>query len=328
MKRTWAILVALVGGLVGAAARADDVALESMPPVVVETVPEAGAGAVDPKLAEIRVTFSKDMQDGSWSWSTLSKESFPRVDGKPKYLSDKRTCVLPVKLEPGTTYAIWLNSAKFGNFKDADGRPAVPYLLVFKTALAAPPSLDTDAASAEVSSNYRNAQPEVQEFVLLTARSFGPSGLWLSENAYSGLKPRDREERIDYLVELFDEAEYGRHLCSALAEASALKDPKLVRGLKKVAAYHADGSGYDCRPKWMAIAALARLESPDAVPLLVSLVDHFNRDTRFWARAALSRMAKDDFKADKQAWNQWWIGQGHDAIDPALLAPYAPLLEK
>ncbi len=71
--------------------------------------------------------------DKTWSWSTLSKESFPKVDGKPKYLADKRTCVLPVKLQPGKTYAIWANSAKFGNFKDADGRSAVPYLLVFKT---------------------------------------------------------------------------------------------------------------------------------------------------------------------------------------------------
>ena len=28
---------------------------------------------------------------------------------------------------------IWLNSLKFGNFKDADGKSAVPYLLVFET---------------------------------------------------------------------------------------------------------------------------------------------------------------------------------------------------
>ena len=55
------------------------------------------------------------------------------MDGKPKYLADKRTCVLPVKLEPGKTYAIWVNSEKLGNFKDTDGRSAVPYLLVFKT---------------------------------------------------------------------------------------------------------------------------------------------------------------------------------------------------
>ena len=53
--------------------------------------------------------------------------------GSPTYEDDKRTCVLPVKLEPGKTYAIWVNSDKFGNFKDADGRSAVPYLLVFRT---------------------------------------------------------------------------------------------------------------------------------------------------------------------------------------------------
>jgi RNA polymerase sigma-70 factor (ECF subfamily) len=133
MKGMAVVFVALVGGLIGAAARADDVTLESVPPVVVKTVPKAGTAEVDPKLTEIKVTFRKDMQDGSWSWATHSKESFPKLDGKPKYLADKRTCVLPVKLEPGKTYAIWVNSEKFGNFKDTDGRSAVPYLLVFKT---------------------------------------------------------------------------------------------------------------------------------------------------------------------------------------------------
>jgi len=133
MKRMAVVFVALVVGLTGAAVRADDVSLESVPPVVVKTDPVAGAAEVDPKLTEIKVTFSKDMQDGSWSWTTLSQDSFPKVDGQPKYLADKRTCVLPVQLEPVRTYAIWVNSAKFGNFKDIDGRSAVPYLLVFKT---------------------------------------------------------------------------------------------------------------------------------------------------------------------------------------------------
>jgi RNA polymerase sigma-70 factor (ECF subfamily) len=125
--------VSVAVSLVASAVLADEVSLESVPAVVVKTVPEAGTADVDPALTEIKVTFSKDMQDGSWSWSTLSKESFPKTDGKPKYLADKRTCVLPVQLEPGKTYAIWVNSQKFGNFKDADGRSAVPYLLVFKT---------------------------------------------------------------------------------------------------------------------------------------------------------------------------------------------------
>jgi RNA polymerase sigma-70 factor (ECF subfamily) len=41
--------------------------------------------------------------------------------------------VAKVKLEPGKTYAFWLNSNNFHNFKDNDGRPAVPYLLIFQT---------------------------------------------------------------------------------------------------------------------------------------------------------------------------------------------------
>jgi len=121
------IIISLSGG-------ADEITIETAQPVIVKTVPQAGAAEVDAKTTEIKVTYSKDMTDESWSWSQISDDSFPKVVGKPKYLKDKRTCVLTVKLEPGKTYAIWLNSEKFDGFKDADGRSAVPYLLVFKTA--------------------------------------------------------------------------------------------------------------------------------------------------------------------------------------------------
>jgi len=199
------------------------------------------------------------------------------------------------------------------------------YLTVGLSSLrAGAPPVDVDQAAMEVSRCYGKAHPEVQEFVLQTARSFGAGGMWLNENAYTALKTDEREARIVYLAKLFEESEYGRHLCAGLAEASALKDSRLVPGLMKVAAYHLDDKDYDCRPKWMAIAALARQESPGAVPLLVSLVDHGNQNTRMWARAALARMAKQDFKNDKQGWNRWWISQGHTAIAPEFLKPYTP----
>ncbi len=131
MKFTFSLVAATIFAM---PSFADDVALEMVPPVVVKTVPQAGVADVDAKTTEIQVTYSKDMADESWSWAQISDDSFPKIIGKPKYLKDKRTCVLTVKLEPGKTYAIWLNSEKFENFKDANGRPAVPYLLVFKTA--------------------------------------------------------------------------------------------------------------------------------------------------------------------------------------------------
>jgi hypothetical protein len=73
------------------------------------------------------------MTDGTWSWSTAWKDSIPATLGQPRYEPDHRTCVIKAKLEPNRTYAYWLNSGQFRNFKDADGNPAVPYLLIFHT---------------------------------------------------------------------------------------------------------------------------------------------------------------------------------------------------
>lgn len=112
-------------------ARAQDI--DSMPPVVVKTLPEAGAKNVAPGEYLIKVTFSKKMEDDSWSWSTAWENSTPDFIGKPQYDAAHRTCSVKVKLEPNKTYGFWLNSENYHNFRDAGGRPAVPYLLTFKT---------------------------------------------------------------------------------------------------------------------------------------------------------------------------------------------------
>jgi hypothetical protein len=107
--------------------------LDRQPPIVVETFPTSGSRDVPPGVTEIRVRFSKPMQDDSWSWTTLADNSTPESLGPPHFLNDHRTCILKVRLEPGHTYAWWLNSASFKNFQDTAGIPAVPYLLIFQT---------------------------------------------------------------------------------------------------------------------------------------------------------------------------------------------------
>src|SRR5689334_13850492 len=114
-------------------ALAEEITLDTARPVVIRCVPESGSTAVDPSLTEIRVTFSKEMRPAAWSWAMIDQESYPGTKEPPKYLDDKRTCVLPVKLQPGKTYAVWINTEKLLNFKDTKGLVAVPYLLVFKT---------------------------------------------------------------------------------------------------------------------------------------------------------------------------------------------------
>lgn len=117
-------------------AQAGEITINSLPPVVVKTVPGNGDRNVDPSISEIRVTFNKDMMTREmWSWVIHTPEVFPKIVGEVKYLSDKRTNVAPVKLQPNKVYAIWFNSPNYRHnaFRDTNNNPAVPYLLVFRT---------------------------------------------------------------------------------------------------------------------------------------------------------------------------------------------------
>ena len=134
MKRFFFLLVIFSLTNFSVLTAGDNVSVKTMPPVVIKTVPQSGDTWVDPSVKEIRVTFSKEMMtDNQWSWVKISNETFPEIVGKIHYLKDKKTCVLPVKLEPGKTYVIWINSGEHNYFKDTDGNSAIPYLLVFET---------------------------------------------------------------------------------------------------------------------------------------------------------------------------------------------------
>jgi hypothetical protein len=127
-----ALFIGAVCQLTPQTSRAQDI--DSIAPVVVKTVPEAGTKEVSPGEFEIKITFSKQMQDHSWSWSSAWENSTPEFVDKPQYDDDQKTCTVKVKLEPNKTYGFWLNSQSFHGFKDTQGHPAVPYLLTFRTA--------------------------------------------------------------------------------------------------------------------------------------------------------------------------------------------------
>ena len=117
-----------------AAANDGKPSVKNLPPVVVKTVPMAGDTRVDAAtVKDVRVTFSKKMIDGNWSFVQISDDTYPKMTGKIKFSGDGKTCILPVTLEPGRTYVLWINSERYDNFKDLDSHPAVPYLLVFET---------------------------------------------------------------------------------------------------------------------------------------------------------------------------------------------------
>ncbi len=102
-------------------------------PRVIATFPANGSTDVDPDLKELAVTFNRAMTDKSWSWAYAIRKQFPAITGKAYYTEKLTQNHLPVKLESGKTYVIWINSKKLLNFKDKSGWPAKPFKLTFTT---------------------------------------------------------------------------------------------------------------------------------------------------------------------------------------------------
>ena len=101
-------------------------------PKIVSTSPAVGATDVDPALTEITVTFDRDMGRGM-SW-TGGGPGFPAIpDGAKAKWRNKRTCVLPVKLEAGHLYRVGINSTSYSNFRNTAGMAALPSAIYFTT---------------------------------------------------------------------------------------------------------------------------------------------------------------------------------------------------
>jgi len=108
-------------------------ARESPWPLLIETSPKLGETGVSADLKEIRVTFDRDMGKGM-SW-TGGGAHVPDADPsrQPRWIT-ARTCVLPVKLAPGSFYRVGINSTNHQNFRSGRGIAAPPAAVYFTTA--------------------------------------------------------------------------------------------------------------------------------------------------------------------------------------------------
>lgn len=139
------------------------------PPRVVRTTPRAFADNVAASLDKITVTFDQAMLDGHWSW-TGGGETFPKTVGDIHYDAAKRTCTLPVKLEPGKVYWVGMNSPSYQYFQAADGTPAERYVILFATESA-------DGKATPIPQDLLDAAKEINGASAVTGQASGDAAV-------------------------------------------------------------------------------------------------------------------------------------------------------
>jgi hypothetical protein len=135
-------------------------------PQIVSCSPARGATDVDPALKEITVTFDQDMEEGM-SWTGGGPE-FPQIsEGQKVHWRDKRTCVLPVKLQSGHHYRVGINSPSYRNFRSTAGVPALTSAIWFTTSGTSDvPKPETQApriVSMEPPIGAQDVRPDLKE---------------------------------------------------------------------------------------------------------------------------------------------------------------------
>jgi hypothetical protein len=107
------------------------------------------------------------MDTGGYSW-TGGGENFPKSPyGKRAFWRDKRTCVLPVDLQPDHFYRVGINAPSFHNFRSAKGVPVEPTAIYFKTRAAA------GQAQADPASAAPALEPRIPPRILLVSPANG-----------------------------------------------------------------------------------------------------------------------------------------------------------
>jgi RNA polymerase sigma-70 factor (ECF subfamily) len=131
-------------------------------PHIIATSPKVGTKDVDPKLKEITVTFDRDMTRGM-SWTGGGPDYPDSPDGARAHWRDSRTCVLPVKLQPGHHYRVGINSMSYHNFCGVNGLPAAISAITFTTSGTAVKQIAPKVVSLSPPNGARDVSPSVTE---------------------------------------------------------------------------------------------------------------------------------------------------------------------
>jgi hypothetical protein len=173
-------------------------------PNIVATSPAVGATDVDPGLKEITVTFDQDM-GGGYSWTGGGPDYPPTPEGQKAQWRDKRTCILPVKLEAAHYYRVGINSTSHQNFASDHGLAARPSAIYFTTQGASDElkamTLVPQVASFDPYNGAQNVSPAVTELRVTFSMPMSGGCSWCTVSDDGADFPKGREGKRVYWTE-------------------------------------------------------------------------------------------------------------------------------
>jgi hypothetical protein len=182
----------------------DEQKLQMTPPKIVATSPVVGATEVDPAVMEISVTFNQEMDSGM-SWTGGGPQFPPSPEGQKAQWRDKRTCVLPVKLEAAHFYRVGINSKNYQNFSSSHGLAALPSAIFFTTQGASDElkalTLAPQVVKLEPYNGAQNVSPAVTELCVTFSVPMGGGCSWCTVSDDGADYPKGPEGKRVYWTE-------------------------------------------------------------------------------------------------------------------------------
>jgi beta-lactamase regulating signal transducer with metallopeptidase domain len=174
------------------------------PPKIVATSPVIGATEVDPRVAEITVTFDQPMGQGM-SWTGGGPEFPPAPEGQRARWRDPYTCVLPVKLDAARFYRVGINSTSHQNFCSAHGLAARTAAIYFTTQGASDElkamTLVPQVVKLEPYNGAQNVSPALTELRVTFTVPMGGGFSWCSVSDDGADFPNGPEGKRPYWTE-------------------------------------------------------------------------------------------------------------------------------
>ncbi|MHC4770978.1 MAG: S41 family peptidase [Planctomycetota bacterium] len=270
---------------------------DARPPKVIKMYPENGAVDVKPGPIKIRFLFDQDMRQRGHSLCG-GGENFPEIIGEPKWAS-KRAFVFSANLEANHDYSFGVNCPSAQNFKSIRGESAGSLVVQFRTA-------GTNGKQTEVPT--KKDSPTWKHLSLLDADT--RSLLSNFEKFFSSCYqyPQEytnaSESQKKMLEEKWSKDLSSRDPNTVAVAASCLGMVRSQSGSEPLENILSDPPN-NGRLRWVCTRALGQIGQMSSIPILISLLDDTNSNTRVYARVSLADITGVYFEDDKKKWTAW-----------------------